>query len=87
MGIHIVILRQFIGGNCLVTFSGQIIKQFNANLSTHMALILNSLQFATDLLSVLFITGRYGRKPILIVGTLGMAICSIVIALALAGKL
>jgi hypothetical protein len=29
MAIHIVLLRQFIGGNVLVTFSGQIIHQLN----------------------------------------------------------
>jgi len=48
-----------------------------------MALILNCIQFAADLFSVLFITDRFGRRPILIVGTLGMSISSLIIAMAL----
>ena len=52
-----------------------------------MALILNSIQFLADLFSVLFLTGRFGRRPILIVGTLGMAISSLAIALGLVAHL
>lgn len=48
-----------------------------------MALILNSVQFLGDLLSVLFLTGNFGRRPILMVGTMGMAICSLIIAMSL----
>jgi MFS family permease len=87
MGIHICMLRQLIGGNCLITFSGQIIREFNAGLATQMALILNCIQFGADLFSVIFITGRFGRRRILIVGTLGMSIASIIIAMAEAGHL
>ena len=81
--IHIVIMRQLVGGNCLITFAGQIIKHFNPGLAIHMAFILNTVQFFGNLFVVVVLTTHLGRRPILICGTLGMAFSSLVIAIAL----
>jgi hypothetical protein len=65
----------------MVTFSNQIIFPFAPSISTYMALILNVIQFLSNLYTVLFITA--GRRPILMVGTAGMAICGLAIGIVL----
>lgn len=85
--MHIVIMRQLVGGNALITFAGQIIKHFDSALAIHMALILNSVQFLGNLFVVVFLTTHFGRRPILICGTLGMAFSALVIAVALVANI
>ena len=81
MGIHVIILRQFIGATCIVTFAGQIIEPFAPSVATHMALFLNFIQLLFNILNILFI--KAGRKPLLLFGTASMSFFCIGIALVL----
>lgn len=83
MGVHILLLRQFIGANCVTTFASQIIAAFNPQISVYMGLILNLIQFLGDLLSVIFLAYKFGRRPILTSGIILMTIFSFGIAVTL----
>jgi len=83
MGIHILLLRQFIGANCVTTFASQIIAAFNLQISVYMGLMLNLIQFLGDLLSVLFLAYKFGRRPILTSGIILMTIFNFCIAVTL----
>ncbi len=85
MGIHVIILRQFIGANCIVTFSGQIIEPFAPTVSTYMALILNVIQLIFNILNILFI--KAGRRPLLLFGTASMSLICLGISLVLIYKI
>jgi MFS family permease len=81
MGLHVIILRQFIGATSIITFASQIISSFAPSIATYMALILNLVQFLSNLFTVVFV--RAGRRPILMTGTAGMALCSLGIGVVL----
>jgi hypothetical protein len=83
MGCHILLLRQFIGANCVTTFASQIIAVFDPSISTYMGLLLNLIQFFGDILSVLFLAYNFGRRPILTTGIILMTIFSFAIAVSL----
>ena len=83
MGCHILLLRQFIGANCVTTFASQIIAAFDRSISTYMGLILNLVQFLGDLLSVLFLAYNFGRRPTFTIGIILMTIFSFAIAVSL----
>jgi hypothetical protein len=74
MAIHIVVLRQFIGGNVLVTFSGQIVDAFNKLEGFWTPLVVNILQLIANFFAVSFITKKFGRRPLFLFGTLTLCL-------------
>jgi len=83
MGAHVILVRQFMGANCVTTFAGQIIAVFAPGIATYMALMLNAFQFLFNLISVLFFVNRFGRRPILMFGVFFMTLFSYAIAISL----
>ena len=83
MGVHVVLIRQFMGPNCVTTFSRQIIAVFNAAIASFMSLILNVVQLICNLLSVIFLVKRFGRRPIMLVGVGLMTLFSYGIGISL----
>lgn len=83
MALNIIVLRQFIGGNCLVTFSGQIIDVFNKNLGSYTALVINIIQLIGNTIAVFFVTKVIGRRPLLLFGTAFLTIFNFAIAIVL----
>lgn len=82
MAIHITTFRQFIGGNVLVTFSGQIIEFFNPN-AKYTALIINCLQLVANSVSVFYICKVLGRRPMFLIGASSLTILNFAIAISL----
>jgi hypothetical protein len=82
LAIHICVLRQFIGGNVLVSFSNQIVETYiqNARLT---ALFLNILQLISNASSLLYFSNRFGRRILELIGTFGLMILNFGIAIAL----
>lgn len=83
MAIHVQTYRNFIGGNVLVTFSGQIISQFSPALGKYTALIINILQLIFNVISAFVITKKFGRRPLFLIGSLGLTIFDLALALVL----
>jgi MFS family permease len=71
------------GPNCVTTFSSQIISAFNKAIASYMSLILNLVQFICNILAIIFLAKRFGRRPILLVGVGLMTIFSYGIAISL----
>jgi hypothetical protein len=85
MAVHITTFRQFIGGNVLVTFSGQIIGAFPNMHSEakYTALVINCMQLLTNAISLFTTSKTVGRRPLFLIGSVGLTIINFGIALAL----
>ena len=85
MAIHITTFRQFVGGNALVTFSGQIVDKFPGltNAGGYTALVINCLQLLTNAISLFTFSKIVGRRPLFLIGACSLTIFNFVIALAL----
>lgn len=67
-------MQQFSGVKTIVTQIGVIIQQFDASLALYTPLITNFIQLLATASSII-ILGKFGRRPILLLGNLGVAIC------------
>lgn len=83
MAVHVQTYRNFIGGNVLVTFSGQIITPFSPQLGKYTALIINILQLIFNTISTFIITKKFGRRPLFLIGALGLTLLNFVLAIVL----
>jgi len=83
MGMHVIVLRQFSGGNCLVTFSGQIVSVFNKTEGDYTPLLINLIQFVTDIIAAFVVTKIFGRRPLLIIGTALIMVANFIIGAVL----
>lgn len=85
MAIHITTFRQFVGGNALVTFSGQIVDKFPGltNAGGYTALVINCLQLLTNAISLFTFSKIVGRRPLFLIGAFSLTVFNFVIALAL----
>lgn len=83
MAFHVQAYKNFIGGNVLVTFSGQIISHFAPVLSQYTALIINILQLIFNAFSTFIITKKFGRRSLFLIGSMGLTILNIVLAIVL----
>lgn len=88
MAVHITTFRQFVGGNALVTFSGQIVDKFPGlhNAGGYTALVINCLQLITNGISLFTFSKIVGRRPLLLTGSFGLTFLNFVIAFALLFK-
>lgn len=83
MAYHVQSYKNFIGANVLVTFSGQIISPFSPILGQYTALIINILQLICNTISTFVITKNFGRRPLFLIGSLGLTIFNIALAIVL----
>lgn len=86
MAIHITTFRQLIGANVLVTFSGQIVSVFikgKSSIAEYIGLIVNCFQLFSNTLTLFTITKKFGRRPIFVVGSIGLTVLNFGIAFAL----
>ncbi len=87
MAIHITTLRQLIGANVLVTFSGQIVAFFvkskQHSIADYTGLIVNCFQLFSNTITLFTITKMFGRRPIFVVGSIGVTTLNFGIAFSL----
>lgn len=62
----------------IVTEIGIIIAQFDKDLSLYSPLLTNVVQFVATACSI-FVLARFGRRPIILLGNLGVALCSLAV--------
>lgn len=86
MATHITTFRQLIGANVLVTFSGQIVSVFikgKNSIAEYTGLIVNCFQLFSNTLTLFTISKMFGRRPIFVIGCIGVTVLNFGIAFAL----
>jgi MFS family permease len=81
LGIMIMFFQQFVGINALIYYSPSLFKTMG--IGHNMQLVLSGILNVTQLVGVatsLYTMERYGRRPLLLLGSVGMTVCHIVIA-------
>jgi MFS family permease len=81
VGIGLMFFQQFVGINALIYYSPSLFKTMG--IKYNMQLVLSGVLNVTQLVGVstsLYTLDRYGRRPLLLIGSVGMTICHIVIA-------
>jgi Na+/melibiose symporter-like transporter len=64
LGVHLCVVRHWIGGNAIITQGGLFIKNFNPELGHYTSLIINSVQFVFVLIGLVFLQKLMGKKPL-----------------------
>ncbi len=85
MAIHITVYRQFIGANVLVTFSTQIVEGFfgKDSVTVLTGLIVNCIQLFSNAVSVFTLTKYFGKRPMIIFGSITVTAVNWALAIAL----
>lgn len=71
-------MQQFSGVKTIVTEIGIIIYEYDRSLSVYSPFLINVVQLIATACSIL-VLARFGRRPILLAGNLGVAICSLIV--------
>jgi len=81
VGIGLMFFQQFVGINALIYYSPSLFKTMGVQYN--MQLVLSGILNVTQLVGVstsLYTMDRYGRRPLLLLGSVGMTICHVIIA-------
>ncbi|KAL2004641.1 hypothetical protein VTN00DRAFT_3377 [Thermoascus crustaceus] len=81
VGVGLKFFQQFVGINALIYYSPSVFPTMGVE--SNMQLVLSGILDVTQIVGVttsLYTMDRYGRRPLLLVGSVGMTICHIIIA-------
>lgn len=67
LGVHLAVIRNFIGANALITQGGILIKMFNYGLGQWSSLIVNLIQFAAVLFGLIYVQTILGKKQLFLI--------------------
>jgi len=74
-------MQQMTGVNAIVTQVGAIIQKYNQDLGNYTPLIINIVQLISTILTIGLLR-KFGRRPVINLGNLGLGICNIFIGIA-----
>lgn len=83
LGVHLAVIRNFIGANAVITQGGLVIKLFNKGLGTYTSLIINLVQFGAVLFGLLYVQTIMGKKPMFLISIPALTILNIALSLAM----
>lgn len=63
LGVHLCIIRHFIGGNAIITQGGLFITTLNSGLGHYTSLIINLVQLAFVIVGLVYLKSIMGKKP------------------------
>ena len=63
LGVHLCVVRHFIGGNAIITQGGLFITTLNAGLGHYTSLIINLVQLAFVIVGLVYLKSIMGKKP------------------------
>lgn len=64
LGVHLCVIRHFIGGNAIITQGGLFIKTLDPGLGHYTSLIINVVQFAFIIIGLAYLQKIMGKKPL-----------------------
>jgi hypothetical protein len=67
LGIHLAVIRNFIGANALITQGGILIKMFNYGLGQYASLIVNIIQLAAVIFGLVYVQTILGKKQLFLI--------------------
>lgn len=79
LGFELPLMQPLSGVKTIVTQIRVIMYLYDHTLALYTPLVVNIIQFISTALSI-FVFNKLGRRPILLMGNLGVAVCSYVIA-------
>lgn len=82
MAMNVSLLRQMIGVNFLVVYSGQIMQPIDATVAIYTPLIINFIQLVGAFTAALYITSHFGRRAMLLFGSATLTLFNFALALA-----
>jgi hypothetical protein len=74
MACHLCILRDFTGGNAVISQGGLFVKEYGTGLGPYASLIINSVEFISVAFSVLYLQRRFGKRPLFLFSTFTLVI-------------
>ncbi len=83
LGVHLCVVRHFIGGNAIITQGGLFIKNLNSGLGHYTSLIINLVQLAFVVLGLVYLKSIMGKKPMFLLSIAVLSILDISLAVAM----
>ena len=83
MGINLSILRNFIGGNVLLSQGGLFIKNLNKSLGKWTSLIINGVQFIFILIGLFYVVNQMGKRPLFLISVAVLSISCLALTVAM----
>lgn len=69
VAVHVCVIRHFSGGNSLITSAGIIMSHFDKSLAKWTPLSINSTQLIALFVFLVFLSSRFGKRPLLVTST------------------
>ena len=83
MGINLSILRNFIGGNVLLSQGGLFIKNLNKGLGKWTSLIINSVQLLFILFGLFYVVSKMGKRPLFLLSVVILSFLCLALTVAM----
>jgi MFS family permease len=83
LGIHLCVIRHWIGGNAIITQGGLFIKTLDAGLGHYTSIIINSIQFIFIIICIVYIQKIAGKRPLFLISITCLSLLDIALAVAM----
>ena len=67
LGLHLAVIRNFIGANALITQGGVLITMYNHGLGQWVSLIINLIQFVAVIFGLVYVQTIMGKKQLFLI--------------------
>jgi len=83
IGVLLSVFQQFVGINVVLYYASEIFRNMGSDTDTSLlqTIIVGAINLTFTILAI-FTVDRFGRKPLMIIGGLGMAVCMFALGLA-----
>ena len=83
VGIHLCVLRHFLGGNAIISQGGVFITYFNSRLGYYTPIIINSVMFVFVVANVIWIQKAFGKRQLFLFSMPCLCVINIAVAIAM----
>ena len=83
VGVHLCVLRHFLGGNTIISQGGVFITYFNSGLGYYTPVIINSVEFLFVVVDVLWIQRTIGKRPLFLISISGLSVLNMAVAISM----
>lgn len=83
LGIHLSIIRHFIGGNAIISQGALFMSKFDVALGTYTSIIINGVQFLFIIFGLLYISKSTGKRSQFLVSVAVLGVLNIALAIGM----